>query len=508
MFLDSNIGNLVEPLSGRRWNSSTARAEIIARVEAYRALGITRGDRVFLHYGNRLEFFADLSAVWILGACAVPIDARLTPFEVETLAAAARPKFSFFCDELPAELAQALGSLDVSLVDVAAVPAVDIPRSGVEQLHLDDPALILFTSGTTGNPKGVVHTHRSLRARWMSLRHSLGIERYRKTLCLLPTHFGHGLICNSLFPWLSGCDLHILPPFKPDIVMSLGSILDEHEITFMSSVPSLWQLAQRVAKPPRKRTLQRVFCGSAPLSAALWKSIRDWTGTDEVWNAYGITETGSWVAGSSYSELSPEDGLIGEPWGSVIRVMKTGTTEPFPEPDLQCGTGESGYVWINTPALMQGYFGRDDLTRAVVSRGWFMTGDIGMMDERGRLFLKGRERDEINKGGMKIYPADIDAVFESIEGVRDVCAFAYEGDPLYGENVGVAFVAPGFGDGELLDMLDRVQERLASHQMPVRWYSVSEIPRTSRGKVNRRNVAEACGALEPLDWRRMKEAPA
>ena len=270
MFLDSNIGNLVEPLSGRRWDSSTVRKEIAARVDAYRSLGITRGDRVFLHYGNRLEFFADLSAVWILGACAVPIDARLTPFEVETLAAAARPKFSFFCDELPAELASALGSLEVSLVDVTTLPAVNIPQAGVEQLHLDDPALILFTSGTTGNPKGVVHTHRSLRARWMSLRHSLGIQRFRRTLCLLPTHFGHGLICNSLFPWLSGCDLYVLPPFKPDIVMSLGSILDEHEITFMSSVPSLWQLAQRVAKPPRKHTLERVFCGSAPLSAALW----------------------------------------------------------------------------------------------------------------------------------------------------------------------------------------------------------------------------------------------
>lgn len=504
MFLDSDIGNLIEPLSGRRWDAPAVRAQISSRVAAYRSLGITRGDRIFLHHGNRLEFFADLSAVWILGACAVPIDGRLTAFEVETLARAARPRFSLSCDELDGQLATALAAMDVTLLDANEPNAQGRGvAAGPEVLTLDDPALILFTSGTTGNPKGVVHTHRSLRARWMSLRHSLGVERYRRTLCLLPTHFGHGLICNSLFPWLSGADLYVVPPFRPETVMALGDLLDEYGITFMSSVPSLWQLALRVARPPRKRSLERVFCGSAPLSAALWRGIGEWTGAREVWNAYGITETGSWVAGSSYPDFVPEDGLVGEPWGAVVQVMRSAETEPFPDPGSRCEPGESGYVWINTPALMQGYFGRDDLTKAVVSRGWFMTGDIGTFDDRGRLYLRGRERDEINKGGMKVYPADIDAVFEAVEGVRDVCAFAYDGDPLYGENVGVAFVAPDLDEERLRGLHRFVGERLASHQMPARWYAVDEIPRTSRGKVNRRNVAESCVALTPLDWRRL-----
>jgi acyl-CoA synthetase (AMP-forming)/AMP-acid ligase II len=506
MFLDLDVGNLIEPLSGRRWNAATSRQEIHSRAGAFAARGLGRGDRVLILHGNSLEFFADLCAVWTCGAAAVPIDARLTGFEIETLARAVEPRFALFSDALDDQVAAALGATGVPLFDSAVESAPSGTGERPPALALDDTALILFTSGTTGNPKGVVHTHRSLRARWMSLRHSLGVHRYRKTLCVLPTHFGHGLICNSLFPWLSGCDLHVVPPFRADVVSSLGEVIDEHSITFLSAVPSLWRLALRLGKPPRRETLERAFCGSAPLSASLWRSIQEWTGTDEVWNAYGITETGSWVAGSSGADFRPDDGFVGEPWGAVIRVTRSSDPKEFGAPDSVCGADESGHVWINTPALMQGYFRREDLTNAVVAGGWFSTGDIGAIDERGQLWLRGRERDEINKGGMKVYPADIDAVVEAFAGVRDVCAFAFDGDPLYGENVGVAFVAPDLDAGGLRALHAFAGERLASHQMPARWYSVEEIPRTSRGKVNRKTVAASCESLTPVDWRRLSSS--
>src|ERR1017187_4667643 len=375
VFLDLQFGNLIEPLTGRRWDPPTITREISLRLAWYHSRGLQPSDRVFLLYGNRLEFFVDLMAVWMLGGCAIPIDARLTPFEVGTLAQAATPRFAIACDPPDTALAATLEQQKVNVLLTSEASAYSSPSSHPAMgnaFTLDRDALVLFTSGTTGQPKGVVHTHRSLRARWMGLRQSLDLKNFRRTLCLLPTHFGHGLICNCLFPWLSGQDLFIVPPFKTDLVMQLGALLDEHEITFMSSVPTVWRVALKAAKPPGKQTLQRVFCGSAPLTAFLWKEIQRWTGTSNVGNAYGITETGSWVAGTTVPDLMPEDGLIGVGWGSVIKILKTSSAEHAPSAAAECAPGESGYVWLNTPALMKGYLGRDELTNAVVSQGWFI----------------------------------------------------------------------------------------------------------------------------------------
>ena len=499
MFVDRIVGPLSD-LDGRSWDTPQVLSFARRRTAHYIELGLKRSDRVLLHHGNTLEFFIDLLAIWELGGCAVPVDGRLTPFEVETLARAAKPRFSLWKGEPESGLARSLSALGVTpLAGWGEVSVEDsMPRGA--GLLLDDEALILFTSGTTGQPKGVVHTHRSLRARWMSLRQSLGLDSYRRTLCLLPTHFGHGLICNCLFPWLSGQHLFVGPPFRPDVVMRLGTILDQHGITFMSSVPSVWKLALKTTRPPESRTLKRVFCGSAPLSAALWKSVQEWTATREVFNAYGITETGSWLAGTTVPDFTPEDGLIGEAWGGVLSVLKSKSTDLPPGFAEPCKPGESGYVWVNTPALMRGYLDREDLTREVVSQGWFVTGDIGFMDDRGHLYLRGREREEINKGGMKVYPGDIDAVVERFEETTDVCTFAFD-EPLQGEDVGIAVVLRTADPATLRRLYEWAKFHLAKHQLPQRWYIVDEIPRTSRGKVNRSTVAQRCSALQAVDFR-------
>ena len=208
-------------------------------------------------------------------------------------------------------------------------------------------------------------------------------------MCLLPTHFGHGLICNCLFPWLSGQDLFILPPFTPDAVMRLGKIIDEHRITFMSSVPAVWRLALKIARPPQGGTLQRVFCGSAPLQRP--PGVKCNAGPAR---ARSATPTGSprlaagWPV-ATVAGLEPDDGLIGVPWGAEVAITREGSPEQPPGLGERCAAGESGFVWLNTAALMKGYLDRDDLTAQVVRNGWFLTGDLGFVDARGHLYLRG-----------------------------------------------------------------------------------------------------------------------
>lgn len=501
MSIDLGVGNLVEAVGGRRWDRRRIEREVATRVARFQAREVGRGDRVFLHFGNRLEFFAELLALWRIGACAVPVDARLTPFEVRTLVTAATPRLAVVDEAIDGRVTQALIDAGVGVVGTTETGTMEATAAAS---RLDDDALILFTSGSTGEPKGVLHTHRSLRARWISLRDALGTAAFVRTLCVLPTHFGHGLICNCLFPWLSGQDLILSPPFRADILARLGPVVDEHRITFLSSVPAVWKLALKLSRPPRAGSLQRVHCGSAPLSAGTWEDIRRWAGVRQVCNAYGITETGSWVAGLRDADCPAEDGLIGEGWGAVVKVLRMRDTARCPGADDECAPGESGYVWLNTPALMKGYFRRDDLTAAAVTDGWFATGDVGLLDERGRLVLRGRERDEINKGGMKIYPADVDAVVESFEHTRDVCAFAVD-DAMYGQAVAMAVVLDRQDDATLSALYSWMKDRLAEPKMPGRWWLVDEIPRTARGKINRESVRAACSGRTPLDLNRILE---
>lgn len=492
-----DIGSIIEPVSGRRWDRAEVQHQVRLRVRSYRSLGFTQGDRVLVHFGNRLEFFAELLAIWQLGGCAIPVDSRLTPYEVVTLANAAAATFSVIDDDTDPSTLADLGDVSVIHTSAHADNGADT-LAPIANPGLDDDALILFTSGSTGTPKGVVHTHRTLQARWISLQQSFGIGSFERTLCILPTHFGHGLICNCLFPWLSGCDLYIAPPFSAGLIMQLGALIDDHRISFVSSVPSMWNLALRSAKSPVGDSLRRIHVGSAPLSKTMWEQIQQWSNINEVINAYGITETGSWVAGTSDSKIVPESGLVGSPWGSRIKILGSGGVDGTIPAELECAPGDTGMIWLMTPALMTGYFHRPDLTDAVVNQGWFNTGDIGMLDDRGRLILKGRERDEINKGGMKVYPADIDEVVLQFGSVDDVCAFAAP-DDMYGENVAMAVVLRDSGPDTVRGLHAWIESHLAQHKRPARWYLLDEIPRTSRGKINRDTVAKSCASRTALE---------
>jgi acyl-CoA synthetase (AMP-forming)/AMP-acid ligase II len=423
-------------------------------------------------------FFADLFAVWSLGACAAVVSSQLTPAELANVVA--------FAEATAVIVGEKTRSFSPAQ-SVAIIPAASLPVERADPAPLaieaapSDPALILFTSGTTGDPKGVVHTFGSLAARVSLNCERISRETLARTLCVLPMHFGHGLIGNCLTPLFAGGHLFVARGDGLSRATGLSSSLADHGITFMSSVPSFWRIALQASRRPGRATLRQVSVGSAPVSADLVTAIADWTGTQDVRNMYGITETANWLAGGSLIDRPAEDGLVGPMWGGTAAVYTDGRIDAH-------GTGE---IVVRTPSLMSGYLRRPDLTSAAIIDGWYHTGDIGTVDEHGTLRLTGRIRNEINYGGMKVSPEEIDLLLERHPAVAEACAFGVP-DPVAGEIVAVA-VRLGTGAPVTAQELRAwCLERLKRDAVPQRWFMVAEIPKTDRGKLNRDKVRAAC----------------
>jgi len=477
----TRLGSITEVASGTRTAGIDLAAEVERRTAVLGLRAIGRGNHAIIVHGGTASFFADLLAVWQAGACAVCVDPRLTAGELATIVDFVQPA------------AVLAGDADVALDRPAPVLRLANERATTghaQPAHgdLDDAALILFTSGTTGDPKGVVHSFRSLLARIALNTQAIGVPTLAKTLCVLPTYFGHGLIGNCLTPLLTGAHLLLWPGVGVKTAGSLASVIEEHDVTFMSSVPSFWKLALKLGRAPRAQHLRQVNIGSAPLSAELWRAVMAWAGTDNVVNAYGITETANWAASASARDFAPDDGLVGKVWGGSAALLGA---------DGRMQGEDSGEILLQTPSLMSGYHRRPDLTATVLREGWFHTGDTGTIDGDGVIRLIGRRKHEINRAGQKVHPEEIDALLERHPDVAEACTFGVP-DAVSGELVAAAVClrdGSALGEAELRRWcLERVRRELA----PERWFFLANLPKTGRGKVDRRAVIAACtGAGAP-----------
>ena len=448
-----------------RWSTALLARQVNRRAELLSKISIQPGSVVVILHGGSVHFFADLFATWMVGATAACVDSTITNAELEIIAEFAKPAVIL--------VNGATRAVDLSIPVLDLDSAADTETMLKPNFNLDNPALILFTSGTTGNPKGVVLSFRALLARISSNVAIIGNAALGRTLVTLPTHFGHGLIGNALTPLMNGGDI-VLHPLGASLASNLGRIIDDYSISFMSSVPALWRIAKSHSHPPTRSSLARVHVGSAPLSAQLWSEIAAWSRA-EVVNCYGLTETANWIAGASSRADGIADGLVGRSWGSTIAIM---------DDNGSIRSSGDGEIVVQSQGLMSGYLARPDLTAAVLRDGWFHTGDRGSLDDSGRIWLTGRIKDEINRAGLKIQPAEIDLLLEHHPAIAEACTFGIA-DPISGETVAalVQLVKGASASSEEFHAWCRERIRLVA--IPERWIVVDEIPRNARGKVNR-----------------------
>jgi acyl-CoA synthetase (AMP-forming)/AMP-acid ligase II len=463
---------LVDVRSGRRLSRDDIWQTVCARAVALCASGIGRGDTVVIGQPDGVRFILDVFAAWTAGAIALAVNPKLTADEQGRVLASTGAKIWL-----------GRAGCETHIRTVGDAPA-DFGILAGRALGLDVPALMLMTSGTTGAPKGVVHSLRSLSTRLALNIDAIGHADLARTLNVLPVFFGHGLIGNCLTALAAGGALHVWTDTDISELRALADVVDREKITFMSSVPSFWKIAMRVSARPR-HPLARVHVGSAPLSIELWTGISEWAGTRRVFNMYGMTETANWIGGACLEDPGARDGLVGHVWGGSLGVVGE---------DGEIRTRGVGEVVLNSPTIMLGFHGKADQTAEVFHGAWFRTGDIGEIDAYGRLMLVGRIKNEINRGGVKVPAEEIDALLERHPDIGEASAFAVP-DPVSGEAVAVAIVMrPG---AETTD--DAIKEWCRRHirpeAVPSQLYRLAEIPRNERGKVLRDVVRQT--ALSP-----------
>lgn len=450
MTLLRQLGQMTEIQTGSTVSAKEIHLKVEARVQNFVLQGLLKNDRVFLRYGNSISFFIDLFALWTLDACAIPLDKTTPEHEFKKLATHCSASFEIQTQNGP-------------LIRIGSSSSID------ENIHL-----ILYTSGSMGLPKGVTYNLTTLETKLSDLSENLNLADFQKSLCLLPTHFGHGLIGNSLFPLLRGCHLLIGPAFDLTTAEKLSSIIDLHEITFLSSVPSFWNILKGQLGP-NKNSLKRIHCASSMFLENAYSQIHTWAPSAKIFNVYGLTEFASWVSGFEIQQTS-DFKFVGSGWGAEFKIEN---------PD----ENGIGIVLIKANAEMIGYLNHSDLTEKSRIDGWFRTGDLGTLDKVRGLMLIGRHDDLMNVGGAKIVPSEIENVLLKNSSLQSVCVFSVPHD-LTGEAVVAAYVNSA-NDVSPSELERCCQDYLPRYRIPTYWYPVEQIPTTSRGKVDRRILRDS-----------------
>ena len=457
------------------------RAQRLAGVLA--AAGVGRGDRVALLLHNGFEFVESLLACHHLGAVAVPVNFRLAADEIAYIlgdSGAVALVTGLGVDGLPdVGLTLEVGSSYEERVSAA----VSHPEPAA--LREEDAALMCYTSGTTGRPKGAVLTHGGLVASTLSWIHEMRAGEDDVWLSGQPLFHIGGI--NGLLPFLVlGATSIVTPTTGFDAAVSL-ELIERHAVTMCIFVPTQWEVicrSERVRSMDRTR-LRAAMWGASPAPRATLELMADTFPDAQIVSAYGQTEMSGATTLLKGVDSTLKMGSVGRPMlGVELRVVDDVLRDVPP--------GEVGEVVYRGPAVMAGYHGSPEATAEAFAGDWFHSGDLAKLDDDGYLWLVDRRKDMIVSGGENVYPAEVERVLREHPSVADVAVIGVP-HPRWVETP-LAFVVAA--DGALVDetdLIDHCRGRLAAFKKPSEIRVVDELPRNAAGKVLKRRLRELAG---------------
>lgn len=342
-----------------------------------------------------------------------------------------------------------------------------------------DTAVILYTSGTTAEPKGVELSHGNLLSNATDAIASLEIDPNQTFLNILPPFHVFGLLANVLVPVILAAPVHAQPRFSPIAVVHAVA---EEKITVLLAIPSMFAAILRVkhADPATFRNIYLAISGGEPLPESVRRGFEERFGVT-LRQGYGLTETSPVLAAGSLHQW--RDGTVGRPIRNVEVQIRDAQGNPV-------SGGEEGEIFVRGPGVMKGYFRRPDETRRVLSpEGWFDTGDIGRIDADGFLSITGRAKEMLIIGGENVFPREIEAVLETHEAVLQAAVIGVP-DDLRGETP-VAFVLPRPGTSATESELRAHAKRsLAGYKVPRRVIVSEDLPTGPTGKLLKRKLKQ------------------
>lgn len=465
-------------------------------------LGIGRGDVVAAFLYNTPAFVFLLLAAAKAGAVFNPVNYRLAAQELAFILEDGGAKALFFETEGADVVAKARALVDTSgcawvFADAGPAPldgalALDDLLTGADQpppaaatVDETDPCILMYTSGTTGRPKGVIHTHRSKLAHNAMMMQAMGLQSHDVGLALAPLNHTAELHTSFLPRLHLGATQVLLRRF--DAAEALRLIEAERVTHFFAAPTMINMLLHHPALADHDlSSLRLVEYGGASMAPHL---IREWdakVGAGLV-QVYGTTEMGPCMSVLGPHEQLPLAGSAGRASLNhdlvVARIPADGAPS---DPAHACDPHEVGEILVRGPCMMNGYLNRPDANARALAHGWYHTGDLGVLDENGVLWIRDRIDHMINSGAENIYPREVEDALIAHPDVVEVAVIG-EPDPVWGQVVAAhVVIRPQVGiDGETLDRFLRDGDVLAHYKRPRRYHFAADLPKTTSGKIQK-----------------------
>ncbi|WP_319447587.1 MULTISPECIES: fatty-acid--CoA ligase FadD5 [unclassified Mycobacterium] len=499
---------------GRTTTWSELDRRVTALAGALSRRGVEFGDRVLILMLNRTEFIETFLAANLLGAIAVPVNFRMTPPEIAFLVSDCAAKV-VVTEPVLAAVASAVRELDPTLADVVVAGGhTEDGLLGYEDLLAeeggpveipdipnDDPALIMYTSGTTGRPKGAVLTHANLAGQGMTFLFTSGADLNNDVGFIGVPLFHIAGIGNTIIGLLLGRPtvLYPLGAFDPGALLD---VLEAEQVTGIFLVPAQWQAvcaAQRAN--PRQLKLRVLSWGAAPASDTLLRDMAATFPGTQILAAFGQTEMSPVTC-----MLLSEDAI--RKLGSVGKVIPTVSARVVDEDMNDVPVGDVGEIVYRAPTLMAGYWNNPKATAEAFAGGWFHSGDLVRQDEEGYVWVVDRKKDMIISGGENIYCAEVENALAAHPAIAEVAVIGRPHEKWGEVPVAVVALAASAPSELAISELDEfLSERLARYKHPKALEVVDTLPRNPAGKVLKTELRARFGTQKTVDADESASAP-